>query len=154
MPHIDAKTWKQLLALEKTELHPPATAKALAAFEKKQKLALPEAHREFLLRHNGGVLGYVYLFGVACKPSGLDFARQLAQILDFVQETADHPVLPFASDAGGNYFCYDLSKPAKATGYPVLFWCHEYSEESDDRDMLWHKHGKDFVDFLKKVAKG
>ena len=37
-------------------------------------------------------------------------------------------------------------------GYPVLFWNHEYSEEPDDREMLWEKFARDFVSFLKDVT--
>ncbi len=62
------------------------------------------------------------------------------------------PVLPFASDWGGSYFCYDLRGPRDASGeYPVLYWNHEYSEEPDDRPNLWAQFAPDFVTFVRKV---
>lgn len=64
MPHFDGKAWAAIVAHEDTELDKPATAEAIAAFEAKYDFVLPDAHREFVLRGNGGVVGYVRLFGV------------------------------------------------------------------------------------------
>ncbi len=152
MPHIDDKTWAAILAHEDTELDKAAVAKAIAAFEAKHEFVLPDAHREFLLRGNGGVVGYVWLFGVGRKDH-LDLGRQLSEMRSDIEGMADGPVVPFASDWGGSYFCYDLRKAATPKGYPVLLWNHEYSEEPDDRPMLWSKFAPDFVGFIKKVIK-
>jgi hypothetical protein len=51
--YFNDKTWSEILKHKDTELDPPATAKKLAAFEARNRFALPEAHREFLLRANG-----------------------------------------------------------------------------------------------------
>jgi len=152
MPNFDDKAWAAILAHEDTKLDSAATAKAIAAFEKKYGFVLPDAHREFLAKGNGGVVGYARLFGVGRKDA-LDLGRQLSEMRSDIQGMADVPVLPFANDWGGSYFCYDLRKPPSAKGYPVLFWNHEYSEEPDDRDMVWSKFAPDFVAFVKKVVK-
>jgi hypothetical protein len=152
MAHFDDKTWNAILAHEDTQLDPPATPKSLAAFEAKFGFVLPEAHREFLLRGNGGVVGYSRLFGVGRKDA-LDLGRQLSDVRAEIEAMADGPVLPFANDWGGSYFCYDLRKPAGARGYPVLFWEHEYAEEPEDRPLLWSRFAPNFVAFIKKVTK-
>lgn len=151
MPHFDDKTWTKILAHEDTELDSDATPKAVAAFEAKHDFVLPDAHREFLLRGNGGVVGFVRLFGVSRKDA-LDLGRQIADMRSEIEAMAE-PILPFASDWGGSYYCYDLRKPANAKGYPVLYWNHEYSEEPDDLPMVWSKFAPDFVAFIKKVIK-
>ncbi|WP_254513651.1 SMI1/KNR4 family protein [Anatilimnocola floriformis] len=152
MSHFDEKAWSAILAHEDTQLEKPATAKAIASFEAKHDFALPDAHREFLLKGNGGVVGYIRLYGVGRKDH-LDLGSHLAEMRPYIEGMADGPVLPFASDWGGSCFCYDLRKPAKPKGYPVLYWNHEYSEEPDDRPMLWSKSTADFVSFIKKVIK-
>jgi hypothetical protein len=152
MPHFDDKTWAAILAHEDTELHKPAIAKAITAFEGKHKFVLPDAHQGFLLRGNGGVVGMIRLFGVGRKDH-LDLGRQLKDMRSDIEGMADGPVLPFASERGGSYFCYDLTKAATPKGYPVLFWNHEYSEEPDDRPMVWSRFAPNFVGFIKKVIK-
>ena len=150
--HFDDKTWAAILAHEDTELDNPASAKAIGAFEAKHEFVLPEAHQEFLIRGNGGVVGYVRLFWVGRKDH-FDLGGQLSEMRTYIEGMADGPVLPFASDWGGSYFCYDLPKAATSKGYRVLLWNHEYSEEPDDRPMLWSKFAPDFVGFIKNVIK-
>ncbi len=152
MPHFDDKAWAAVLKHEDTKLDKPVTPDAMDAFEANHKLKLPDANREFLLKGNGGVVGIVRLFGIG-RDDHLDLARQLAEMRADIEGMADGPVLPFASDWGGSYFCYDLRKAATPKGYPVLYWNHEYSEEPDDRPMLWKKYAPDFVGFIKKVIK-
>lgn len=151
MPHWDEKAWSKVLDSEDTEPEKPATADQIAAFEKKHGFQFPEAHREFLLRSNGGVFGIARVFGVE-RRGALDLAKHLRDMKKELEETAPGPVFPFANDWGGSYFCYDLRKPPTARGYPVLFWNHEYSEEPDDREMLWEKFARDFVSFLKDAT--
>lgn len=149
MAIFDDKTWTAVLAHEDTELGMPASSGALAAFETRLGLTLPASHREFLLRANGGVVGYVRLFGVG-RPDVLDLARFVSEMRPYIEEMADGPILPFASDWGGSYFCYDLRR-SMGGEYPVLLWNHEYSEEPDDRPMLWSEFAPDFVAFVKRV---
>src|SRR5580765_7042590 len=79
MPHFDDKTWARILASENTELDVPAKPKAIAEFEAKCDFVLPDAHREFLLRGNGGVVGLARLFGVG-RDDALDLRRQIADM--------------------------------------------------------------------------
>src|SRR5262245_2707640 len=112
-------------------------------FEAHHDVALPPSHREFLMRGNGGVLGSVRLFGVA-RSDRLDLGERVSEMRAEIEGMADGPVLPFASDWGGSYFCYDLRGPKDANGeYPVLYWDHEYSEEPDDRPNLWSRFAPD-----------
>ena len=150
MALIDENTWSTILAHEDTELLPPADAASIEAFETEQGFRLPDVHREFLLRGNGGVIGYARLFGIG-GDDALDLGQQLSAMRSYIQESADGPVFPFANDWGGSYFCYDLRKPGGPKGDPVLFWNHELSEEPDDRPMLWSEYAPDFVAFVKEV---
>src|SRR5262249_33650481 len=137
MPIFNDKTWSEILTHDDTELDPPATAKRLAAFEARHRFALPEAHREFLLRANGGIiLGVIRLFGVGRKDS-LDLGRQLGKMRSKIEAMSAGPVFPLASDWGDSYLCYDLRKPATPRAYPVLIWNKEYSEKPEDRSKLW-----------------
>ncbi len=151
MPYFDAEMWSAVKAHQDTELAPPASAARISEFETHHGVVLPHSHREFLMRGNGGVLGRVRLFGVA-RPDRLDLGEQVSEMRPELEGMADGPVLPFASDWGGSYFCYDLHGPGDASGeYPVLYWNHEYSEEPDDRPNLWAQFAPDFLTFVRKV---
>jgi hypothetical protein len=152
MPAFDDKTWAAIFADKDMEIDAPATPSAIYAFESQHDFLLPDAHREFLLRGNGGVVGYVRLFGVGRKDA-LDLARQLSEMRSYIEGMSEGPVFPFASEWGGSYYCYDLRKSPSGKGYPVLFWNHEYSEEPDDLPMVWSVFAADFVEFIKKVTK-
>lgn len=152
MPFFDDKTWAVILAHNDTEIGMPAKQKDIDAFEASSRFVLPDSHREFLLRGNGGVVGYVRLFGVG-RNDALDLGRQIADMRPEIEGMAEGPVVPFASDWGGSYFCYDLQKPPSPMGYPVLYWNHEYSEEPDDLPMVWSKFASDFVEFVRNVVK-
>jgi SMI1-KNR4 cell-wall len=151
MDHIDESLWAKVLGAEDTELADPAPAEAIEAFEATHGVALPSAHREFLLRANGGCVGYSRLFGVG-RADFLDLDRMVSEMRPYIECMADGPVLPFASDWGGSYFCYDLHRLGETGRSAVLFWNHEYSEEPDDRPMLWSEFATDFVAFLRKVT--
>lgn len=151
MTYFEKEAWARVLAHEDAQLDAPTTAASIAVFETEHGVALPEAHREFLMKGNGGGVGYVRLFGVGRK-DGLDLDRQVREMRAELERTAEGPVLPFASDWGGGYFCYDLRKPLTARGYPVLYWNHEYSEEPDDRPLLWSNFAPDFVAFVEQVV--
>ena len=150
MAKIDDTLWASVMAHEDTVLEPPGSGEALVAFEASHGFRLPESHREFLLRGNGGSVGYVRLFGVS-RRDALDFGHQVSEMRSYIAGMADGPVLPFASDWGGSYFCYDLRRGPSGGEYPVLYWNHEYSEEPDDRPLLWSTFAPDFLSFVKKV---
>lgn len=147
---MDHKTWADVMAHEDTKLAPPAIEETIADFEAHSGFRLPAVHREFLLRGNGGLVGYARVFGIG-RADDLDLGRHLSEMGPYIAGMADGPVLPFANDWGGGYFCYDLREPGDAGEYPVLYWNHEYSEEPDDRPMLWSKVAPNFLGFLQKV---
>ncbi len=151
MARLDDKTWAAVTAHEGTELDSPASADAIAAFEARHGFVLPASYREFLSRGNGGVVGYVRLFGVG-RPDALDLGRQVSDMQPELEGMADGPVLPFASDWGGSYFCFDLHRQTPDGEYPVLYWNHEYSEEPDDRSLVWSEFTPDFVAFVRRVT--
>ncbi|MEQ8637837.1 SMI1/KNR4 family protein [Gimesia maris] len=150
MTAFDDDLWAKVLANEDTKLNSPASLEDITSFEETHQFALPPSHREFLLRGNGGTVGYVRLFGVAL-PNALDLDQQVSEMRQDLEEMANGPVIPFASDWGGSYFCYDLRKPGADGELPVLYWDHEYSEEPEDLPMVCSGFALNFVEFIQKV---
>ncbi len=150
MSHLDESIWAAVIAQADTELAPPASADAVTKFEADYRVVLPAAHRAFLQRGNGGIVGYVRLFGVG-RSDGLDLGTEVVEMRPYIEGLANGLILPFANDWGGSYFCYDLQHRDDKGDYPVLLWDHEYSEEPDDRPMLWSTFAADFVSFLKEI---
>ncbi|MFH1304176.1 MAG: SMI1/KNR4 family protein [Planctomycetota bacterium] len=150
MTAFDDKIWAAVLANEDSKLSPPAFVEDIASFEAKHNFILPLSHREFLLRGNGGTVGGVRLFGVAL-PNALDLDRQVSEMRPEIEGMANGPVIPFASDWGGSYFCYDLQKPGCDGEFPVLYWNHEYSEEPEYLPMVWSGFALGFMEFIEKV---
>ncbi len=150
MTQLDDKTWAAVTAHEDTKLDPPASAGAIAEFEACHGFTFPASHRAFLLRGNGGSVGNVRLFGVG-RSDALDLGQWVAEMQPYVEGMADGPILLFASEWGGSYYCYNLRQPGTGGEYPVLRWNHEYSEEPEDRPMLWSEFAPDFVTFVRQV---
>jgi hypothetical protein len=149
MSHFTAADWAAILAHEDTALDGPATQADLNEFERLTGLSLPESHKEFLRRGNGGDLGWVRLFGVN-RADSLDLYRQIEESQPLLEETWKGPILPFAKDCGGSYFCFDLREPGRE--YPVLHWNHEYTEESELRPEIWSHFADDFVVFVRQAV--
>ncbi len=153
MAHLDEKRWAEVIAHEDTQLGPPASEEAIKAFESTYGLTLPVSYRKFLMRANGGIVGSVQLFGVG-RLDYLDLDQNISEMRPCIEETAPGPVLPFSSSWGGDYFCYDLTKPETDGEYPVLCWNHEYSEEPADRPLLWTEFAANFAEFVRIVITG
>lgn len=150
MTRLDETAWFRAISHSDTELNPAATVEAIAAFESVWDISLPESHRQFLLRANGGVVGYVRLFGIGAA-DGLDLEEKIREIREYAQSTATGPVLPFANTWGGSYYCYDLATDANGD-FPVLFWEHEYAEDDEYRHLLWRPFADNFNEFLLRVC--
>lgn len=151
MTHFSEKIWTELKADPDTNLNPPATQNEIDRFEQEFGVNFPPSYREFLLAANGGVVGYARVFGVG-RNDHLDLQTQIKQMTEWIEGVADRRVLLFASDWGGSYFCFDLQKPDKYGEFPVVCWNHEYSEEPDDKPMLWSKIATDFVAFCRETV--
>jgi cell wall assembly regulator SMI1 len=152
MARLDERTWAAVTAHKDTKLDLPAPAEAITAFEAAHGVTLPPSHRTFLQRGNGGVVGYVRLFGVG-RSDALDLGHVVSRMRPYIEGMAEGAILPVANDWGGSYFCYDLRQPDSEGEYPVLLWHHEYSEEPDDRPMLWSTFAAHFVAFVNEVVK-
>src|SRR5262245_45863699 len=109
MLHLDEKTWDAVTSHADTRLEPPAALAAMVAVEAAHRVELPPSHREFLLHSNGGEVGYARLFGVG-RLDHLDLDGVISETLPFLKGIAGGPVLPFANDWGGSYFCYNLRR--------------------------------------------
>ncbi len=150
MAILTDEIWSLVLAHPDTKLNPPAYSVRISRFEQEYNFRFPESHRAFLLRANGGEVGYIRLFTVGLARV-LDMSQKVPEMLPYLETTAPGPILPFANTWGGSYYCYDLSNQSPDGEYPILFWDHEYSEEPDDLPMLWSEHSPNFVEFLRQV---
>jgi hypothetical protein len=150
MTDFDERLWDAVRRGKDTVLEPPLSPWALAAFEAGLGLALPASHREFLLRANGGEIGVARLFGVG-RPGPLDLEWEASEMRLEFEGTAAGLVLPIAKDWGGSYFCYDLQRSTGGNDRSSLYWNHEYSEEPEDRPMLWSDYAPNFLGFLRKI---
>lgn len=150
MTTFDNQLWAAVRAHEDTDLYPAASAEEIEAFETKHKFILPPSHRGFLLRGNGGAVGRIRLFGVDL-PNALDLDRQVSEMRPLLEGMPHGPVIPFASDWGGSYFCYDLQKPGRDGDFPILRCNLEYAEEPEEFPQAWSGFALDFVEFIEKV---
>jgi hypothetical protein len=127
-----------------TDKGPRLDEKRLAAFEARRGVRLPEEHRRFLLRTNGGipdpevgfafvedgrpsdsVLDQFYMLKKSAEDRGLDDA-----IDTFVAPGRMPPhLLPFACDQFGNQLCLSLGSSDNGA---VYFWNHEREPMPDD----------------------
>jgi cell wall assembly regulator SMI1 len=153
MDHLDEKLWAAVLEHARTDLEPPATEEALAAFEALHGFRLPPAHRAFLLRANGGCAGSVLLFGVG-RDDALDLGGNVSNLRPLFESMTERSVLPFAKDWGGSYFCYDLWRPGPAGDWAVVCWNHQYSESTKHRAKLWSECAPDFLGFVRTFIAG
>lgn len=117
--------------------------------------SLPPDHQTFLHHTNGGELGFlsVRLFGIG-RGDALDFAEQTEFLSRFIEGVSEKMRLPFAVDAGGSIFCYDLTRPTESGDYPVLYWNIEYSEDPEDspwKEQLWSEYALGFSAFLARL---
>ena len=92
---------------------------------------LPESYLEFLSQINGGNIGLTLLFG-ANRDKPLDFKKELLQLGSFIPPIAGGTMIPFATDWGGNFYCFDTYHPHGNGEYTIWRWNHEYSEEPAD----------------------
>jgi hypothetical protein len=150
MPNFEAAVWDRIMAHRNTQLDPGTQPEEIASLEQSHNVRLPDSHREFLLRANGGFLGKFRLFGIT-RGDSLDIDEQITEMRSVLEETSQGPVLPFASDWGGSYFCFDLRQVDQSSDYPVLYWDHEYTEEPDWSDHIWSNFADNFVDLVEKA---
>jgi hypothetical protein len=125
-----------------TSLHRSATPEAIKTVEAAVGIPLPPGHREFLLRSDGGeVAGVIYL------PATDEKGESLARPWPHLAETPTKPILPSARTWGGDYYCYELSRPKPNGDYPVLHWDHAVADRGDPLE-IWSEVAPGFLDFL------
>jgi len=139
-----------------TEAARPITLKRIEALEKKLKLSLPPAYKEFLLRFNGGRphpshftldrgLGehwekVHFFFGVDDDTPSCDIEWNH----DTFKRRIPDRVLPVADDEFGNCYCMDLRSDPEG---PILFWDHEL-EQKGMVEALKHRIAGSFSEWL------
>lgn len=150
------------MPLKVTESYQTLTEDKLTVFEGDIGTQLPEEYRQFLLRHNGGVIfpdtiKYFEEFNldastVIDRLLGLE-ADQYFTITRY-KDTFAHRIpanlLPIATDVGGNVVCIAISGQKRGQ---IFFWHHEYPDDNEElpgKDNLFFI-ASNFLEFLNKL---
>jgi cell wall assembly regulator SMI1 len=133
-------------------LNGPADKKIIEIFETDMQLVLPDDYKYAMKLVNGfsimgdGVFGF---FGKAVTQS-------LESTYDYEHFEVQYPqpayLVPFSTDGGGNFYCFDTRyRTQDKTSCPVVFWHSNYQYSDDDTPEIVNDG---FVDFVNDVIIG
>jgi len=139
--------WAAVFRDPSSNLHERGTMEAIEAVEAKTGVTFPAGHREFLIRANGGQAGHILYLGIGDDRDD-DLLWHAVHLRPDFEKTAGKPVLPFARNWGGDYYCYDLSRPQKNGDFPVLYWYHAAADRGESGAKIWSEAAPGFLAFL------
>ncbi|ELZ8935263.1 SMI1/KNR4 family protein [Cronobacter dublinensis] len=137
----------------------PAVDEAIADFEKRSKIILPDDYKDFLRKYNGGqpVPKSFRFYSNREDGSSIDWFLSLGKdkysnLQKYYQnfkERIPAGFLPIAHDAGGNLII--LANNEENTG--IYFWDHEYEADEGEVPTMDNVYfiAKSFSDFLKSL---
>lgn len=128
-----------------TEANTGASQEEITVAQGAAGIRFPPAYTQLLRRFNGGEFRELRLLSVG------ELATTSAEARAYVPAIAEGQVFAFGKSWAGDLFCFQLSKPAEDSEYPVLCWNHEYSEEPDDEPYLWETEAVNLADFLATI---
>ena len=126
------------------QLYPPASAKAIAGYEKTLGRELPPSYRHFLRQHNGwlGFWGDHMLLGVPAPYNARRHAyvrRELRASNGYLDDGDEGPdyfrseeVIPIACDLNGGLVAFDMSR-VDGRGEPQVIDCQRTNGCVDNR---------------------
>jgi hypothetical protein len=127
----------------------PVEPDLVAAFERATGLTLPADYRAVIACVNGfSVMGSeVYGLGGPDEPVSLEAVYYREHVEVYVPQPVY--LVPFSSDGGGNFYCFDTRYPSTATGScPVVFWVSNYLyTEADPPEIVYPS----FLAFVQEV---
>lgn len=107
----------------------PVNLNDIEIFKNKTKLELPNDYIEFLKFTNGLQLYTNTIYGI--NNPKLD----LYEAFEYEQADSGNPMyeylIPFASDGGGNHYCFDTTKIDLESSV-IVFWQHDYHYSAQD----------------------
>ncbi|MEK3709361.1 SMI1/KNR4 family protein [Bacillus mojavensis] len=136
-----------------------ATNSQIKEVEEKLKIKFPTDYKEFIKDHNGcsPIDKKVVLFQDSRESinnllSIGDPTRpiDLLSTIDNVKDRLVDKIIPFATDAGGNLFCFDYRmSPQKPV---IVFWDHEIAYEDKESSISYVCDS--FTELINKLYEG
>ncbi|WP_342412442.1 SMI1/KNR4 family protein [Bacillus sp. FSL K6-1560] len=136
-----------------------ATNSQIKEVEEKLKIKFPTDYKEFIKDHNGcsPIDKKVVLFqdsresinnllniGDPTRPI------DLLSTIDNVKDRLVDKIIPFATDAGGNLFCFDYRMSAQES--VIVFWDHEIAYEDKESSISYVCDS--FTELINKLYEG
>lgn len=119
---------------------------SVETFEEKNHLKLPNDYKYFLSKHNGIDLMGVTVYGFN------DSEESISDVYNFEHFEVEYPqysfLVPFSPDGGGNFYCFDTSKPSK-NSCKIIFWESNYEYTADDMPEVVNSS---FAEWIKQVV--
>ncbi|MEC1548276.1 SMI1/KNR4 family protein [Bacillus rugosus] len=136
-----------------------ATNSQIKEVEEKLKIKFPTDYKEFIKDHNGcsPIDKKVVLFQDSRESinnllSIGDPNRpiDLLSTIDNVKDRLVDKIIPFATDAGGNLFCFDYRMSAQEP--VIVFWDHEIAYEDKESSISYVCDS--FTELINKLYEG
>ncbi|MEC1403682.1 SMI1/KNR4 family protein [Bacillus subtilis] len=136
-----------------------ATNSQIKEVEEKLKIKFPTDYKEFIKDHNGcsPIDKKVVLFQDSRESinnllSIGDPTRpiDLLSTIDNVKDRLVDKIIPFATDAGGNLFCFDYRMSAQEP--VIVFWDHEIAYEDKESSISYVCDS--FTELINKLYEG
>ncbi|MGG4109235.1 SMI1/KNR4 family protein [Bacillus subtilis] len=136
-----------------------ATNSQIEEVEEKLKIKFPTDYKEFIKDHNGcsPIDKKVVLFQDSRESinnllSMGDPTRpiDLLSTIDNVKDRLVDKIIPFATDAGGNLFCFDYRMSAQEP--VIVFWDHEIAYEDKESSISYVCDS--FTELINKLYEG
>lgn len=130
----------------------PAEPALIDAFEAATQVTLPADYKLAISRSNGFSIMGDEVYGIL----GTNVPLSLESVYRREHEEVRYPqpdyLVPFSSDGGGNFYCFDTRYITKnGTSCPVVFWVSNYQyTETDTPEVVYNS----FVDFVNEVIIG
>jgi hypothetical protein len=134
------------------ELGSPNEPQLVEAFERGASLVLPADYKEVVARINGFSLMGNEVYGLKGEEVSLSLEAVYQREHIGVRYPQPAYLVPFSSDGGGNFYCFDTRYPSeKTSSCPVVFWVSNYLYTQEDApEVVYHS----FLDFVEEVIIG
>lgn len=108
----------------------PITDDRIKVFEEKYTLALPEDFKKFISMYNG-----ISLMGKEVYGFDINRTESIENIYIYEHNEVAVPLfpelVPFSSDGGGNFYCFD-TRQSSSDSCVVVFWVSNYQYTKED----------------------